>query len=84
MLGQHLQEDRRRKRQVSCLQAQRLRAHTPGVPSDIPPLPPKREPPDIVLPPPKPPPKPPEKLPPKVPPPPRPEPPRAPPRIARN
>lgn len=59
-----------------------LQAHTPGVPSDIPPLPPNREPPDIILPPRNPPTEPPDRLPPP-PPPPR-EPPRAPPRIAGN
>ena len=58
-------------------------AHTPpGVPSDIPPLPPDREPPDIILPPQSPPLQPPEEFPPRVPPPPRPESPPVPPRIS--
>ena len=58
-------------------------AHSPGAPSDVPPLPPDREPPDIIiLPPQSPPPDIPEKLPPAVPPPPLPERPQVPPRIA--
>ena len=72
------------KAQARSVQTQGLRAHSPGIPSDIPPNP---ESPDIVLPPPIPPGELPEELPeempPRVPPPPRPQPPRVPPRSCR-
>ncbi len=62
----------------------RRQAHSPpGVPSDVPPLPPDREPPDIIiLPPQTPPAEVPEKLPPAVPPPLPRKPPEVPPLVA--
>jgi len=58
-------------------------AHSPGTPSDIPPLPPDRSLPDIIIMPPKnPPPEQPEDFPPPVPPPPPAERPQAPPQVA--
>lgn len=83
MRWRHIQE-RLPKAQASSMRRQEMRLHSPGIPSDIPPLPPNRESPDIVVPPQFPPREPPEKLPPRVPPPPRPEPPRAPPRSCRT
>src|ERR1700690_1673439 len=74
MLWHHLQK-RLLKTGARDLKGQGLLAHSPGIPSDIPPLPSERDLPDIVLPPQIPPRKPPEKLPPRVPPRPRPEPP---------
>lgn len=68
---------------ASCLRGQGLRAHSPGVPSDIPPMPPSREPPDIIVPPQIPPPDLPVDPPTPMPTPPLPDPPRAPPQIAR-
>jgi len=82
MLWRHLQE-RPRKARAGIMQRQQSHAPSPGIPSDIPPMPPNPESPDIVLPPKFPPRKPPEKLPPRVPPPPRPEPPRTPPPRSR-
>lgn len=79
---QHYLPARRLKALARVMYGREARAQLPGVPSDIPPLPPDREPPDIVLPPRSPPQEPPERLPPPVPPPPRPEPPRVPPQIA--
>ncbi len=60
---------------------QRIAHSPPGVPSDVPPLPPDREPDIIILPPQTPPPEPPEKMPPAVPPPPKPERPQVPTRL---
>lgn len=58
-------------------------AHSPGTPSDIPPLPPDRGQPDIIIMPPKnPPPEQPEDFPPPVPPPPPAERPQPPPQVA--
>lgn len=82
----HYLQERLLMSRASTLRRQGLHAHSPGVPSDLPPLPPDREPPDIIILPPKfPPPEPPEELPPSMPPPPpRPDPQRAPPRIAAD
>jgi hypothetical protein len=82
----HYLQERLLMLRASAWRGQGLCAHSPGVPSDVPPLPPDRTPPDIIILPPKsPPPELPEELPPAVPPPPpRPEPPRAPPRIAHR
>lgn len=58
-------------------------AHSPGTPSDIPPLPPDRDPPDIIIMPPRnPQPEQPEDFPPPVPPPPPAERPQRPPQVA--
>jgi hypothetical protein len=66
------------------MQRREIQAHSPGIPSDIPSMPPSPESPGIVVPPQFPPRKPPEKRPPRVPPRPRPEPPRSPPPGSSN
>lgn len=57
-------------------------AHSPGTPSDVPPLPPDRDPDIIIVPPRNPPTEQPEDFPPPVPPPPPADRPRVPPRVA--
>lgn len=81
MFWHHLSQDLL----MSGLSRTTLKGHSPpGAPSDVPPLPPDREPPDIIILPPKTPPREePEKMPPAVPPPPRPEKPRVPPLVAQ-